>query len=121
MSDKNFWTENFWNSINTCTRCELRMPEAWGEEDSARDNGIFQSTDGHNAEVFIDGGYAEFIDGREQVAKLCHKCAHELLEWLNYDYNLTSPAGNWHGHPKEPDDFCNGWSFNDYKDKGETK
>jgi len=115
--------KNPWNTINTCTRCGIRMPEAWGERDSARDRGVFQSTHGHNAEVFINGGYGEFIDcmdGAKQVAKLCHKCGHELLEWLKYDYTQNSPTGKWHGHPKEPDDFCNGWSFSDYENEGDT-
>jgi hypothetical protein len=115
--------KNPWNRINTCTRCGLKMPEAWGAEDSARDRGVFQSTDGHNAEVFINGGYAEFIDcmdGAKQVAKLCHECGHELLKWLKYDFTQDNPVGNWVGHPKEPDDFCNGWSFSDYENKGDT-
>ena len=115
--------KNPWNRINTCTRCGLRMPEAWGAEDSARDRGVFQSNDGHNAEVFIHGGYGEFIDcmdDSKQVAKLCHKCGHELLEWLKYDFTQDNPVGNWVGHPKEPTDFCNGWSFNDYENKGDT-
>ena len=109
-----------WNIINTCTRCGIRMPEAWGEKDSARDRGVFQSTDGHNAEVVIQGGYGEFMDGSVQVAKLCHKCSHELLEWLKYDFTQDNSAGSWRGHPKEPNDFCNGWSFSDYKNKGDN-
>ena len=108
--------KNPWNAINHCTRCKMRMPESWGHEDSAKENGIFQSTDGHNAEVLLTGGYAEFVDTMfepKQVAKLCHQCGHELLEWLNYDYSMDGRADVWVGHPKEPYEFCNGWTYED--------
>ena len=116
--------KNPWNSINTCTRCGLKMPEAWDERDSVKSSGVFHSGDGHNAKVFINGGYGEFIDcmdGSKQVAKLCHKCGHELLEWLKYDFKQDNFSNKWVGHPKEPDDFCNGWSFSDRESEEENK
>jgi hypothetical protein len=103
--------QNPWNVLKTCTRCGLEMPEAWEGNDSVEGYGVFQTTDGHGADVYLKGGYGEFIDGEEQVAKLCHKCGHELLEWLNYEaFNKYKP-GKWFGHPQEPQDFCNGWTF----------
>ena len=94
LEDWDAWTianresnrKNPWHSVRECTRCGFEMPEAWGGN-TYEENGIFQTTDGHGADVKISGGYGEFIDGTQQIAKLCKPCGFALLEFLNLDEN----------------------------------
>jgi len=81
--------KNPWHSVRECTRCGFEMPDAaalW-DGDSYEENGIFQTCDGHGADVKISGGYDEFVDGTQQIAKLCKPCGFALLEFLNLDEN----------------------------------
>lgn len=67
--------------------------------------------------VDLHGGYVEFVDtivfSNEQMTnyplshRLCHQCAHSLLNWLEV------PMKNIEGwHPRsEGDDFCEGYQF----------
>lgn len=57
----------------------------------------------------MDGGYGNFIDNfmndPAYNLMLCHKCGHEFANWIGI--NLTN------GHPKEEEEYCNGWSWED--------
>lgn len=87
-----------------CSKCQIVLEEtAYGTfEDILR--------------VRLEGGYAEFVDDIVYSKKdkvtfplyhyLCHKCAHELTEWLNIP---AENVKNW--HPKTEDSFCDGWAI----------
>ena len=64
-------------------------------------------------ELSLDGGYMMFIDNIYSIGAdnpfnfmLCHKCAHEFVEWLGIPKKTIT---NW--HPKTEEEYCYGWSF----------
>jgi hypothetical protein len=62
-------------------------------------------------EVTVDGGYNMFIDNIFEPPiqfMLCHKCAHEFIDWLDVPETTVS---KW--HPKTDDPYCNGWTMLD--------
>ena len=60
--------------------------------------------------VLLDGGYGMFIDNFAQSDEyewmLCHKCAHEFVEWMQMRIDKT------HQHTGES--FCTGWTQADF-------
>ena len=62
-------------------------------------------------EVNLNGGYGMFYDNwnddEHLKMMLCHKCAHEFVNWLG-----QSTIG-YMGHPNTDEPFCNGWRIND--------
>ena len=62
-------------------------------------------------EIDLNGGYAMFVDNfndfDEYHLMLCHKCAHEFVNWLGV------PELGRRGHQKEDLIYCNGWTFED--------
>ena len=89
-----------------CSKCEKTLVEAKGY-------GTFDNV----LRVRLEGGYAEFVDdivysSRDKVTYplyhyLCHKCAHELMDWLSVP---KSDIKGW--HPKDASEpLCEGWEF----------
>lgn len=91
--------------IIECTRCQA--PQVFGD-----DKYIPEAL-----EVNLNGGYGMFIDNWQQSDEynlmLCHKCAHEFVNWLGL------PQIGHMGHPKTQDEYCNGWVFTEEEQKQE--
>ena len=86
--------------IIECTKC--KAPQVFKE--NMKDSEIPVAL-----EVNLNGGYGMFYDNWNDKdflkLMLCHKCAHELMDWLD-----TKHIGHM-GHPKTEDIFCNGWQI----------
>ena len=64
-------------------------------------------------ELSLDGGYMMFVDNIYYVGDknplefmLCHKCAHEFVDWLGIPKKTVT---NW--HPQTEEDYCYGWTI----------
>ena len=90
--------------IVECTRCQ--DPQVFIPE--PRDSDIPVAL-----EVNLTGGYGMFYDAWDDPEHLkmmlCHKCAHEFVNWLGHPI-----IGQW-GHPNTEQPFCNGWRISDSK------
>ena len=66
-------------------------------------------------EIDLNGGYAMFVDNWQDRDDyhllLCHKCAHEFVNWLGL------PQIGHYGHPKEDLVYCNGWTSDEWEEK----
>ena len=86
--------------IVECTRC--KAPQVF--KDAMKDSEIPVAL-----EIDLNGGYGMFIDNWQDRDEyhwlLCHKCAHEFVNWVGINMG--------HGHPNTDEPFCNGWRFDD--------
>jgi hypothetical protein len=87
--------------IIECTRC--RAPQVFTRE--AMDSDVPVAL-----EVNLDGGYMMFVDNiymdDSLNMMLCHKCAHEFVDWLGIPAKTVT---RW--HPKTDDPYCHGWTI----------
>ena len=94
-------------TIIECTRCQA--PQVFNKPNSTDwDIPVALYVD-------LDGGYMNFIDNvfdsEEYKLLLCHKCAHEFVKWANV------PAISQKGHPKTEEEYCDGWTFEEFERK----
>lgn len=80
-----------------CQKCRDTLPKR--DEFGSRENTLV---------VSFSGGYGEFIDSiddkPEYSLRLCHKCGHELLSYLNLKRSISSKS-----HKKTDEKFCDGY------------
>lgn len=92
-------------TITECTRCQAPQVFKPNSMDSDIPVALF---------VDLDGGYMNFVDNvfdsEEYKLLLCHKCAHEFVQWANV------PAIGNH-HPKTEEEYCNGWTHEAFEQK----
>jgi len=93
-------------TIIECTRCQA--PQVFKPESMDSDIPVALY-------VNLDGGYMNFIDNvfnsEEFKLLFCHKCAHEFIKWANV------PAISQKGHPKTEEEYCDGWTFEEFERK----
>jgi hypothetical protein len=93
-------------TIIECTRCQA--PQVFKPESTDFDIPVALY-------VNLDGGYMNFIDNvfdsEEFKLLFCHKCAHEFIKWANV------PAISQKGHPKTEEEYCDGWTFEEFERK----
>lgn len=86
-------------TIIECTRCQAPQSFKPQAADSEIPVALY---------VNLDGGYMNFIDNvfdeDEYKLLLCHKCAHEFVQWANV------PAIGQNGHPRTEEAYCDGWT-----------
>jgi len=93
-------------TIIECTRCQA--PQVFKPESTDFDIPVALY-------VNLDGGYMNFIDNvfdsDEFKLLFCHKCAHEFIKWADV------PAISQKGHPKTEEEYCDGWTFEEFERK----